>query len=274
MANDKNIVTKTNDGYVVELFIKNDIEAEESADGITLLEVGKKLTEKEYLQRYEDVAQKYNDQRIMIKIEDKENKNQIKAILQVAKGRDISLMFSGIATPEELVDAKELLEVCKVELKLKEIPYKNNIKIGIIVEIPSVALNAYETARECDFFFIETNSLTKYTFGNNKKNSQHGQLYTKFNPGIIKLVQQATEGAHDAGIFCGISGDVIENEIYLPLLIGLGIDEFSIGKNNIKEFRETINKIDKSDCKEIFEEIKHLTKEDDIESRLKKFIKN
>lgn len=274
MANDKNIITKTNDGYVIELFIKNDIQAEEQADGITLLETEKKLTEQEYLQRYRDIAEKYNDQRIMIKIEDKENKEQMKAILQVAKGREISLMFSEIATVEELIDVKELLEVCKVELKLKEIPYKKNIKIGVVVEIPSIALNAYETARECDFFFIETNSLTKYTFGNNKKMSTKNELYTKFNPGIIKIVQQATEGAHDAGIFCGISGDVIENEIYLPLLIGLGIDEFTIGKNNIKAFRETINKIDKSDCKEIYEEIKHLTKEEDIENRLKQFIKN
>ena len=271
MANDKNIVTKTNDGYVIELFIKNDIQAEELTDGITLLEE-KKLTEQEYLQRYSEIAQKYDDQRIMIKIEDKENKEQMKAILQVAKGRDVSLMFSGIATVEELIQVKELLEVCKVELKLKEIPYKNNIKVGVIVEIPSVALNAYETARECDFFFIETNGLTKYTFGNNKRLSPKSELYTKFNLGIIKLFQQATDGAHDSGIFCGISGDVIENEIYLPLLIGLGIDEFTIAKNNIKAFRETISKIDKSDCKEIVEEIKYLTKEEDIEKKLKQFI--
>lgn len=270
MANDKNIVTKTNDGYVVELFVRDESEGEEISDGITLLKNETKKTEKEYINKYKEISQKYKDKRIMIKVSERENKEQIKAILQTAKDGDISIMFSKIATPEQLRDIKETIEQCKEELKENDISYKNNIKIGTIVEIPSVALNSYETAKECDFFFIEINSLTNYMFGNSKETSKNLQL----NPGIIKLIKHTIEGAHDAGIFCGISGETIDNEIYLPLLIGLGIDEFTINKSNIEKFRDIISKIDKSDCKEIVEEIKSYTRSDEIEKKLKQFIKN
>ena len=269
MSNDKNIITKTNDGYVVELFIKDQQDVDGIADGITLLENGKKLTEDQYVEKYRTIVEKYNEKRIMIKVAEEKNDEQLKAILRVAKEGDISILFAGVSSPIELIEFKEKLKECKQELNEKEIPYRNNIKIGTIVEIPSVALNAYETARECDFFFIETDSLIDYTFGN-KKNIGHA----KFGPAIIKLVKETIEGAHDAGIFCGISGNILENEIYLPLLIGLGIDEFTVKKESIEKIRKIINKIDKSDCKEIAEDIKHLTKEEEIEDKLKQFIKN
>ena len=196
MTKDKDLVTKTNDGYVVALFanVKNNNDIEDIVEGISILE----------------------------------NKmNQKKKI--------------------------------------------HHIKLGIIVEIPSVALNSYELAKECDFFFIETNSLTKYTFG--AKEKKH-DLYTKFQPSVIKLVQQAIEGAHDAGIFCGICGEVVENELYIPLLIGLGIDEFSINSKNITKTRTIISELDKSDCKDLAEEVFQLRTLEDIDNKLKQFMQS
>lgn len=125
---------------------------------------------------------------------------------------------------------------------------------------------SYELARECDFFFIDTNSLTKYTFGNKEKMSN---MYTKFQPAVIKLVKQAIEGAHDAGIYCGISGDAIENELYIPLLIGLGLDQFSLETKNIENARKVIGRLDKYDCKELVEEILQLRTLEEIENKLK-----
>ena len=127
-----------------------------------------------------------------------------------------------------------------------------------------------EIARECDFFFIDIDSLTNNTFGN-KKNTE---LCKKFQPAVIKLVQQTIEGAHDAGVFCGICGQVVENELYMPLFIGLGLDQFSIDANNIPKIRRVINDLDKSDCKELVEEIFQERTLEEIEKKLKLFTKD
>ena len=197
MSND-NKVTKTNDGYVVELFAKVKKEVGEEvlnvAEGISLLDIVPNKTEEEQFLIYKELVEKMEDSPVIIKTLEKEKdedllKVQIKALLRAGKYGDLSIIFPKISTVAELKDYKDLLEMCKIELKAKNIEYKNRIKTGVIVEIPSVALMSYEIARECDFLFIETNSLTNYTFGRKSNASQAG---------IIKLIKHATEGAHDA----------------------------------------------------------------------------
>ena len=129
---------------------------------------------------------------------------------------------------------------------------------------------SYELARECDFFFIDTDSLTNYSFGNKKDI----EACKKFQLPIIKLIQQATEGAHDAGIFCGICGQAVENPLYLPVLIGLGLEQFSLEEDKIPETRMKIHELCKDECKELVEEILQLRTLEDIEIKLKKFAQN
>ena len=270
MSND-NKVTKTNDGYVVELFakVKKDINEEvlNVAEGISLLDIIPNKTEEEQFVIYKELVEKMENSPVIIKtleIEKDEEllKTQIKALLRAGKYGDLSLIFPKISNIAELKEYKDILEICKIELKAKDIEYKNRIKTGIVLEIPSAALMSYEIARECDFLFIETNSLTNYTFGRKTDGSQTA---------IIKLIKHAVEGAHDAGIFCGICGDIVENELYIPLLIGLGIDEFSMDVHNISRVREAINKFDKYDCKELAEEVFELRSIEEIEKKLKHF---
>ena len=275
------MITKTNDGYVVELFAKAKINSkvEEDAEGISILEPEKNLVEDELYSSYREIAEKMEDRPVILKAPELEKettalKTQLRAMLRAAKHGDISIMFSQIATVAELNEYKEILEECKQELEAENTPYKKHMKIGIVIEIPSAALMSYTIAKECDFVFIETNSLTNYTFGNKKKNQKNTELYAKFQPGVIKLVQQAKQGAHDAGIFCGICGDVIENELYMPLLIGLGLDQFSMDSQNIIKARKVISELDKSDCKELAKEILELRTIEDIERKLKQFIQN
>lgn len=277
MSNDKDIITKTNDGYVVEVFanvkLNFDKESVDIAEGISILELKTNLTEEEQFLVYKEIVEKMEYNPVIMKVSEKEAtlKNQLRALLRSAKYGDLSIAFSKISSVMDLIEFKEILEECKSELEKEEMPYKKHIKIGVIVEIPSVALMSYQLAKECDFFFIETNSLTKYTFGNKKENEKRPELFTKFQPAIINLVQQAIEGAHDAGIFCGICGEVIENELYIPLLIGLGIDELAMDSRNILNVRKIINKLDKSDCKELVEEVLQLRTIEDIENKLKQF---
>ena len=135
-----------------------------------------------------------------------------------------------------------MTEEIKEEVKQEEtekVEYKRRVKMGAVIEIPSAALMSYELAKECDFFFIDTDSLTSYSFGGKENSSQivKNQLAT------IKLIRQAVRGAHDAGIFCGVSGGIAEEGLYIPLLLGLGIDEYSVEAKNIENVRKIIDDI-------------------------------
>lgn len=277
MTNDKEIITKTNDGYVVELFARLGIKSkiEKELEGISVLEQDKNLVEDELYSTYREIVEEMDYKPVIIKAPEIQKeimifKTQIKAMLRAATDGDLSIVFSKVSTVQEIREYKEILEQCQRELEAENTPHKKHMKIGILVEIPSVALMSYELARECDFFFIDTDSLTNYTFGS-KKNPE---LNKKFQLGVIKLVQQAIEGAHDAGIFCGICGEAVENELYMPLLIGLGLDQFSIQANNIPKVRMLIHELDKSECKELVEEILQLRTLEDIERKLKQFVHN
>lgn len=274
MANDESIITKTNDGYVVELFVNTTTEekVEDNYEGITILEPAKSLVEDDLFEIYKEITDKMDDKPVTVKTPEIAKdiiplKTQLRALLRAAKWGDLSIVFPKVSTIIELKQYKEVLEECKNELELENTEYRKYMKYGIIIEIPSAALMSYEMARECDFFLIDTNSLTNYAFGN-KKNPD---LAKTFQPTIIKLIQQTTEGAHDAGIFCGICGNATENELYIPLLIGLEIDEFSMDSQKITKARNIISELDKSDCKELVKDVIQLRTLEDIERKIKQF---
>lgn len=198
-------------------------------------------------------------------------KTQLKAILRASAFGNLSIMFPMISSIEELREAKKILEECKTELEQKDIPYKKNIKVGIMIEIPSAALIASGLAKECDFFSIGTNDLIQYTVAVERGNEKISKLYTKFHPAVIKLIKSSIDGAHDAGIFCGMCGEAAGDELYIPLLIGLGLDEFSMNSNSILKARKKISELEKFDCKELADEILKMTSAEEVENRLKRF---
>ena len=198
---------------------------------------------------------------------------QLRAVLRASAYGNLSIMFPMISSIEELREAKKILEECKKELDIKKIPYKKNIKVGIMIEIPSAALISYGLAKECDFFSIGTNDLIQYTVAVERGNEKISNLYTKYHPAVIRLIKQAIDGAHDAGIFCGMCGEAAGDELYIPLLIGLGLDEFSMNSNNILKARKKISELEKYDCKELTEEILGLTSAEEVENKLREFAK-
>lgn len=313
----KDAVTKTNDGYVVELVANigtpadAEIALKNSAEGVGLLrseflymDSENIPTEEEQFNAYKEVAQKMEDRPVIIRTldvgGDKELKylhldkeanpflgyrairlcldnvpvfkTQLRAILRASVYGDLSIMFPMISSIEELREAKRILKECKEELEKEKIPYKKNIKVGIMIEIPSAALIAYGLAKECDFFSIGTNDLIQYTVAVERGNEKISKLYTKYHPAVIRLVKQAIDGAHEAGIFCGMCGEAAGDELYIPLLIGLGLDEFSMNSNNILKARKRISELEKYDCKELADEILELTSAEEVENRLKEFI--
>lgn len=199
-------------------------------------------------------------------------KTQLRALLRASAFGNIAIMFPMISSIEELKKAKEIVEECKKELDEKNIAYKKDIKTGIMIEIPSAAIIADKLAKECDFFSIGTNDLIQYTVAVERGNEKISKLYTKYHPAAIKLVKSAIDGAHKAGIFCGMCGEAASDKLLIPLLIGLGLDEFSMNSNKILQSRKTISKLNKKECEELASQILEMASATEVEEKLKEFI--
>ena len=198
-------------------------------------------------------------------------KIQLRAILRASAFGNLSIMFPMISSIEELREAKKILEECKKELDGENINYNKNIKTGIMIEIPSAALISVGLATECDFFSIGTNDLIQYTVAVERGNEKISKLYTKYHPAVIKLVKLAIDGAHSANIFCGMCGEAASDELYVPLLVGLGLDEFSMNPNSILKTRKRIGELDRKECEKLAKEILIMTSAEEVEKRLKEF---
>ena len=200
-------------------------------------------------------------------------KPQIRALLRASAYGNIAIMFPMISSIEELRRAKAVVEECKKELDNEGKEYKKDIKTGIMVEIPSVAIIAEEIAKECDFFSIGTNDLIQYTVAVERGNEKISNLYSKYHPAVIRLIKSSIDGAHKAGIFCGMCGEAASDELLIPLLVGLGLDEFSMNPNKILNSRKIVNMLDKKECEKLAEKILKLGTTSEVEEKLKEFNK-
>ena len=182
-------------------------------------------------------------------------------------------MFPMISTIDELRSAKSILEDCKKELEEQNIKYNKEIKVGMMIEIPAAAIMAETFAKECDFFSIGTNDLIQYTMAAERGNTQIANLYTKNHPAIIRLIKNTIDAAHKNGIFCGMCGEAASNFQYIPLLIGMGLNEFSMNSSAVLQAKKTITQLNKKDCEKLVDEVLQLASDKDVEKRLKEFIK-
>lgn len=199
-------------------------------------------------------------------------KTQLRAILRASAFGNLAIMFPMISTIDELRQAKKILEECKKELQLKNIKYNPEIKIGMMIEIPAAAIMAESFAKECDFFSIGTNDLIQYTLAAERGNTKIANLYTKNHPAVIKLIKQTIESAHKNGIFCGMCGEAASNFQYIPLLIGMGLDEFSMNSSAILQAKKTITELNKKECEKLVDEILQCSSDKEVEKKLKEFI--
>ena len=198
-------------------------------------------------------------------------KTQLRAILRASAFGKLAIMFPMISSIDELREAKEVLEECKKELDEENIEYDKNIQVGIMIEIPSAALIADKLAKECDFFSIGTNDLIQYTVAVERGNEKISKLYTKYHPAVIQLIKKAIDGAHSANIICGMCGEAAGDSTFIPLLVGLGLDEFSMNSNSILRARKTINNLNAKECTKLSEEIINMSSAKEVEKRLKEF---
>lgn len=200
-------------------------------------------------------------------------KIQLRAILRASIYGNLAIMFPMISVIDELRQAKQVLEECKKELDEQNIKYNKKIKVGMMIEIPAAAIMAETFAKECDFFSIGTNDLIQYTVAAERGNTKIANLYTKNHPAVLKLIKQTIDAAHKNGIFCGMCGEAASNFQYIPLLIGMGLNEFSMNSSAILQAKKTITELNKKDCEKLVDEVLQFSSDKEVENRLKQFIK-
>ncbi len=174
-------------------------------------------------------------------------RTQLRALLRASVHGNLRIMFPMIATLGEFREAKALLEEEKSKLVSEGIPVSEDIQLGIMVEIPSTAVLADQFAKEVDFFSIGTNDLIQYTMAADRMNERVAYLYQPYNPAILRLVKMVIDAAHREGRWVGMCGEMAGDATAIPILLGLGLDEFSMSATSILPARSQIGKLSRSD---------------------------
>ncbi|HFQ8283518.1 TPA: phosphoenolpyruvate--protein phosphotransferase [Staphylococcus aureus] len=176
---------------------------------------------------------------------------QLRALLRASVYGKLNIMFPMVATINEFREAKAILLEEKENLKNEGHDISDDIELGIMVEIPATAALADVFAKEVDFFSIGTNDLIQYTLAADRMSERVSYLYQPYNPSILRLVKQVIEASHKEGKWTGMCGEMAGDETAIPLLLGLGLDEFSMSSTSILKARRQINGLSKNEMTEL-----------------------
>jgi phosphotransferase system enzyme I (PtsI) len=194
-------------------------------------------------------------------------KVQLRAILRVSALGNVRMMFPMISGLSELLQAKEILESCKMELRAEGIPFKEDMELGIMIEVPSAALVAEALAREVSFFSIGTNDLIQYTIAVDRVNERIAHLYEPTHPAILRLIEMTVSAAHAQGIWVGVCGEMAGEITLTPLLLALGVDELSVSAGLVPRVKKAVQTLDSKECCQLLEETRGLSSASDILAR-------
>ena len=174
-------------------------------------------------------------------------RTQLRALLRASVYGKLRIMFPMIATLNDFRGAKALLEEEKAKLIVEGVAVSDDIQVGIMIEIPAAAVLAHQFAKEVDFFSIGTNDLIQYTMAADRMNERVSYLYQPYNPSILTLIKHVIDSAHKEGKWAGMCGEMAGDQTAVPLLVGLGLDEFSMSASSVLKTRSLISKLTLSD---------------------------
>lgn len=193
-------------------------------------------------------------------------RTQLRALLRASVHGNLKIMFPMIATLDEFRSAKALLLEEKDNLKAEGVEVSDDIEVGIMVEIPATAVIARQFAKEVDFFSIGTNDLIQYTLAADRMNERVSYLYQPYHPAILNLVNNVIEAAHAEGKWAGMCGEMAGDSIAIPILLGLGLDEFSMSATSILPARAQIKDLSKEELRSYKDELLSMSTADEVEA--------
>jgi len=191
-------------------------------------------------------------------------RTQLRALLRASIYGKLRIMFPMVATLDEFRKAKAIFLEEKEKLQAEGVPVSDSIQLGIMVEIPSTAVLADLFAKEVDFFSIGTNDLIQYTMAADRMNERVSYLYQPYHPSILRLVKRVIDAAHNEGKWAGMCGEMAGDEKAIPLLVGLGLDEFSMSATSILKARALIKKLSKADMEQLAEKALNAATTDEV----------
>ncbi|MES3519078.1 phosphoenolpyruvate--protein phosphotransferase [Mycoplasmoides gallisepticum] len=198
-------------------------------------------------------------------------KAQLRALLRAAKFGSLGIMFPMIANLEELFKAKEILEEAKKELDQRKVEYGKPL-VGIMIEIPSAAVMSDVLAKYVDFFSIGTNDMIQYSFAVDRMSKDVNYLYQPLNPALLRIVKMAIDGGLKHNVWTGMCGEMAGEPLAIPILLGMGLKEFSMSASSMLKAKELINNLKYSDCKELVNQVINLESQEEVVKKVKEFL--
>ncbi|TDM24576.1 phosphoenolpyruvate--protein phosphotransferase [Macrococcoides canis] len=191
-------------------------------------------------------------------------RTQLRALLRASSHGKLSIMFPMIATIDEFREAKAILEEEKERLTADKVKVADDIELGIMVEIPSTAAMADIFAKEVDFFSIGTNDLIQYTMAADRMSERVSYLYQPYNPAILRLIKQVIDASHKEGKWTGMCGEMAGDSTAIPLLLGLGLDEFSMSATSILSARRQIKNLSQPEMAKVAEQALNCATQEEV----------
>ena len=196
-------------------------------------------------------------------------KVSLRAILRASNYGNVMIMYPFVSSLEEVYKANEILDEAKRELASKNIPFNKNIKVGIMIEVPSAAVISDILIDEVDFFSIGTNDLIQYTVAVDRLNPTVSNLYSFYNPGVIRLIKKTIDSSRDKkGKFVGMCGEMAADPLAIILLVGLGLQEFSVNASMVLKVKKLISMIDSKEAVLIANKVLTLKTAKEVEAYL------
>ena len=199
-------------------------------------------------------------------------RTQLRALYRASVHGKLRIMFPMISSLEELLAAKEMCQKVKDELKDESVAYAEDVELGMMIEIPSAAVISDILAKHVDFFSIGTNDLIQYTCAVDRMNQKISYLYNQFNPAVLRLIKLVIKNAHQEGKWVGMCGEAAGDQKMIPILLGFGLDEFSMSPISILRARRLINSVTEADMQKLSDQVLGLSTAEEIEDYMDKFI--
>lgn len=195
---------------------------------------------------------------------------QLRALLRASVYGSLRIMFPMISNLPEFRAAKAIYEEEKAKLEAEGVEVADDIQVGIMIEIPAAAVIADQFAKEVDFFSIGTNDLIQYTMAADRMNEHVSYLYQPFNPSVLRLIKNVIDASHKEGKWTGMCGEVAGEPMAVPLLVGMGLDEFSMSASSVLKIRSLISKLDSNEMAELANKVvTEATSSDEAEALIK-----